>query len=65
MSPIKTKSAAFISWVAQHLNGSELDETAYDLAVLEAEHLEHRKEVTHEEWVEMVRKANEALTRCS
>lgn len=65
MTSVKTRSAAFTAWMKQYMNGSELDEAAYDQAVLEAEYLEHRREVSQGEWLEMVRRANEALIRCS
>ncbi|WP_312153568.1 hypothetical protein [Pseudomonas sp.] len=65
METTKARSAAFIAWLSRHMGRPVLDETAYDLALIEAANLEHRKQVSHGEWVEMVRTANRALIQWS
>lgn len=65
MKTTQTRSAAFITWLSRHMRRPVLDEAGYDRALLEAANLEHRKQVSHLEWVEMVRTANRALIQWS
>lgn len=65
MNSTQTRSAAFIIWLSRHMRRPVLDEVAYDRAFLEAANLEHRRQVSHVEWVEMVRTANRAFIQWS
>ncbi|MDU9402620.1 hypothetical protein RTH46_08960 [Pseudomonas sp. zfem004] len=56
-------SPAFETWVTDFLGARFQDEGCYDKAVLAAELLEHRREVSSAELVEMVRRANAMLAR--
>ncbi|KNX79238.1 hypothetical protein DA83_17865 [Pseudomonas sp. 250J] len=56
-----TNSPAFEAWVSDFLGDRFRDEGCYDKAVLAAELLQHRREVSSMELVEMVRRANTML----
>ena len=56
-----TNSPAFEAWVSDFLGARFRDEGCYDKAVLAAEMLQHRREVSSLELVEMVRRANVML----
>lgn len=58
-------SPAFTAWVAEHLNDFPLTEEKYDQAMFMAEKLEFEGQVNHSEWLEMVRRANTTLLRCT
>ncbi len=57
----KANSQAFETWVSHYLGTQFIDEGCYDKAVLAAELLEYRREVSSTELMEMVRRANNML----
>ncbi|OUM28296.1 hypothetical protein B8W72_20785 [Pseudomonas putida] len=65
MNSTQKRSAAFITSLSRHMRRPVLDEAAYDRALLDVANLEHRRQVSHLEWVEMVRAANRALIQWS
>jgi len=57
------RSKEFRTWTFDYLHRLDLSEGEYDKAVNAAEYLKFYGKVSHDEWIQMVRLANTALSK--